>query len=38
VAGEVRAEAPPGEDYVARIGRELEAVIRDPSARRVIEP
>ena len=38
VALEVRGETPPGEDFVARMGRELEAVIRDPSARRVIEP
>ena len=34
VAAEVRAQTPPGEDFAARIGGELEAVIRDPSARR----
>jgi len=30
----VRAQTPAGEDFAARIGGELEAVIRDPSARR----
>lgn len=34
VAAEVRAETPAGEDLVARMDRELEAVIRNPSARR----
>jgi hypothetical protein len=34
VAAEVRAETPPGEDLAARMSRELEAVIRDPSARK----
>jgi hypothetical protein len=34
VAAEVREPTPPGEDLAARMGRELEAVIRDPSARR----
>jgi hypothetical protein len=34
VAAEVRAETPPGDDLAARMSRELEAVIRDPSARR----
>jgi hypothetical protein len=33
VAAEIRGESPPGEDLVARMGRELEAVIRDPSVR-----
>jgi hypothetical protein len=35
-AAEVRAETPPGEDLAARMARELEAVIRDPSARRPV--
>ena len=34
VAAEVRGETPPGDDLAARMARELEAVIRDPSARR----
>jgi hypothetical protein len=34
VAAEVRSQTPAGEDFAARIGDELEAVIRDPSARR----
>lgn len=34
VAAEVRAETPAGEDLVATMDRELEAVIRNPSARR----
>jgi hypothetical protein len=34
VASEVRAQTPAGEDFAARIGGELEAAIRDPSARR----
>ncbi len=34
VAAEVRGETPPGEDLAARMARELEAVTRDPSARR----
>jgi hypothetical protein len=34
VAAEVRAETPPGDDLAACMSRELEAVIRDPSARR----
>jgi hypothetical protein len=34
VAAEVRAETPPGHDLAALMARELEAVIRDPSARR----
>jgi hypothetical protein len=34
VAAEVKGETPPGEDLAARMARELEAVIRDPSARR----
>jgi len=34
VSAEVRAETPPGDDLAARMARELEAVIRDPSARR----
>lgn len=34
VASEVRDQTPPGEDFTARMGRELEAAIRDPSARR----
>jgi hypothetical protein len=34
VAAEVREQTPPGEDFAARIASELEAVIRDPSARR----
>jgi hypothetical protein len=34
VAAEVRDETPPGADLAARMARELEAVIRDPSARR----
>ncbi len=33
VAADVRTETPPGEDFVAQMDRELEAVIRDPSAR-----
>ena len=37
VAGEVRSETPPGEDLAARMARELEAVIRDPSARRELD-
>jgi hypothetical protein len=34
VAAEVKGETPPDEDLAARMARELEAVIRDPSARR----
>ena len=36
VAAEVRDESPPGDDLAARMARELEAVIRDPSARRQV--
>ena len=36
VAAEVQEATPPGDDLAARMARELEAVIRDPSARRPV--
>ena len=37
VASEVRDQTPPGMNFVERLESELEAVIRNPSARRKLD-